>query len=334
MLTVEWTATDGWLEPKIVPYQNLSLDPATCVLHYAFECFEGMKAYKDKDGEVRLFRPDKNMERFNKSAARIALPTFSPSALIELISKFAKMENRFIPNQRGYSLYLRPTMIGTQKTLGVGAPGSALLYVIASPVGPYYPTGFKAVSLEATDYAVRAWPGGVGDKKLGANYAPCIVPQLEAASRGFQQNLWLFGPEEYITEVGTMNLFVAIKDKETGQKELITAPLDGTILEGVTRDSILSLAREKLAPKGWKISERKLTMKQLHEASLDGRLIEVFGAGTAAIVSPVRKISWKGELVDCGLSEGEESGEIALKMKGWMEGRQYGDEEHEWSFRC
>lgn len=334
MLTVEWTATDGWLEPKIVPYQNLSLDPATCVLHYAFECFEGMKAYKDKDGEVRLFRPDKNMERFNKSAARIALPTFSPNALIELISKFAKMENRFIPDQRGYSLYLRPTMIGTQKTLGVGAPGSALLYVIASPVGPYYPTGFKAVSLEATDYAVRAWPGGVGDKKLGANYAPCIVPQLEAASRGFQQNLWLFGPEEYITEVGTMNLFVAIKDKETGQKELITAPLDGTILEGVTRDSILSLAREKLAPEGWKISERKLTMKQLHEASLDGRLIEVFGAGTAAIVSPVRKISWKGELVDCGLSEHEESGEIALKMKGWMEGRQYGDEEHEWSFRC
>ncbi|KAH7021028.1 aminotransferase [Microdochium trichocladiopsis] len=334
MLTIEWTATDGWLEPKIVPYQNLSLDPATCVLHYAFECFEGMKAYKDKDGEVRLFRPDKNMARFNKSAARIALPTFSSTGLIELIAKFAKLEDRFIPNQRGYSLYLRPTMIGTQKTLGVGAPGSALLYVIASPVGPYYPTGFKAVSLEATDYAVRAWPGGVGDKKLGANYAPCIVPQLEAASRGFQQNLWLFGPEEYITEVGTMNLFVALKDKETGQKELVTAPLDGTILEGVTRDSILGLAREKLAPEGWKISERKLTMKQLHEASLDGRLIEVFGAGTAAIVSPVRKISWKGELVDCGLSEHEESGEIALKMKEWMEARQYGDEEHEWSFRC
>ncbi|KAI1638196.1 branched-chain amino acid aminotransferase [Biscogniauxia mediterranea] len=334
MLTVEWTSNDGWLAPSIVPYQNLSLDPATCVFHYAFECFEGMKAYKDKDGNVRLFRPDKNMERFNKSAARIALPTFSPTALTELIARFAKLEERFIPDKRGYSLYLRPTLIGTQKTLGVGAPHSALLYVIASPVGPYYPTGFKAVSLEATDYAVRAWPGGVGDKKLGANYAPCVVPQLDAASRGFQQNLWLFGPEEYVTEVGTMNLFVALRDKETGQKELLTAPLDGTILEGVTRDSILGLAREKLVPEGWLVSERKITMPQLYEASLDGRLIEVFGSGTAAIVSPVRKISWKGKLVDCGLSEHEESGEIALRMKNWMEDRQYGIEEHDWSYKC
>ncbi|KAI0390324.1 branched-chain amino acid aminotransferase [Xylariaceae sp. FL0594] len=334
MLTIEWNQTEGWLAPSIVPYQNLSLDPATCVFHYGFECFEGMKAYRDSKGQVRLFRPDKNMERFNKSAARIALPTFSSTALIDLIARFAKLEERFIPNERGYSLYLRPTMIGTQKTLGVGPPGSALLYVIASPVGPYYPTGFKAVSLEATDYAVRAWPGGVGDKKLGANYAPCILPQLEAASRGFQQNLWLFGPEQYVTEVGTMNLFIAIRNKETNQKELITAPLDGTILEGVTRDSVLSLAREKLAPEGWMVSERKITMPELAEASEEGRLIEVFGSGTAAIVSPVRKISWKGKLVDCGLSEHEESGEIALRMKAWMEARQYGDEEHEWSYVC
>ncbi|GAW20257.1 hypothetical protein ANO14919_097560 [Xylariales sp. No.14919] len=334
MLTIEWTQTEGWRAPTIQPYQNLSLDPATCVFHYGFECFEGMKAYKDKAGKVRLFRPDKNMERFNKSAARIALPTFSSPALIELISRFATLEERFIPDQRGYSLYLRPTMIGTQKTLGVTPPGSALLFVIASPVGPYYPTGFKAVSLEATDYAVRAWPGGVGDKKLGANYAPCVLPQLEAASRGFQQNLWLFGPEQYVTEVGTMNLFVAIKDNETGQKELVTAPLDGTILEGVTRDSILSLAREKLVPEGWLVSERKITMPELAEASTEGRLIEVFGAGTAAIVSPVRTISWKGQPVDCGLKEHEESGKIALRMKGWIEARQYGDEEHDWSYVC
>jgi branched-chain amino acid aminotransferase len=225
-------------------------------------------------------------------------------------------------------------MIGTQKTLGVGPPGSALLYVIASPVGPYYPTGFKAVSLEATDYACRAWPGGVGDKKLGANYAPCIVPQREAMSRGFQQNLWLFGEEEYVTEVGTMNFFVALKDKETGQKTLITAPLDGTILEGVTRDSVLSLAREKLVPDGWKIEERKYTMAELDAAANEGRLIEAFGAGTAAIVSPVRAISWKGKLVNCGLKEHEESGELTTKVKGWMESRQYGDDNHEWSYIC
>ncbi|WQF86138.1 Putative aminotransferase class IV, branched-chain amino acid aminotransferase II [Colletotrichum destructivum] len=307
MLTIEWNQEQGWLDPKIVPYQNLSLDPATCVFHYAFECFEGMKAYKDKDGKVRLFRPDKNMARLNKSAARIALPTFEPTSLIDLISKFVQLDKHYIPDERGYSLYLRPTMIGTQKTLG-------------------------AVSLEATDYAVRAWPGGVGDKKLGANYAPCIVPQLEAASRGHQQNLWLFGEEEYVTEVGTMNMFAAIKNKETGQKELVTAPLDGTILEGVTRDSVLSLARERLVPEGWMVSERKYTMKELDEAASEGRLIEAFGAGTAAIVSPIRTIAWKGKSINCGLSESEESGEIALRMKGWMEARQYGDEEHEWSY--
>lgn len=334
MLSIEWNQDDGWLAPKIVPYQNLSLDPATCVFHYAFECFEGMKAYKDKNGEIRLFRPDKNMARLNKSAARIALPTFEPTALIELIAKLVKIDERFIPDERGYSLYLRPTMIGTQKTLGVGPPGSALLYVIASPVGPYYPTGFKAVSLEATDYAVRAWPGGVGDKKLGANYAPCIVPQLEAASRGHQQNLWLFGEEQYVTEVGTMNMFAAIRDKKTGQKELVTAPLDGTILEGVTRDSVLALARERLVPEGWLVSERKYTMGELDEAASEGRLIEAFGAGTAAIVSPIRSIAWKGKTVNCGLTEAQESGEIALLMKGWMEARQYGDENHEWSHVC
>ena len=223
-------------------------------------------------------------------------------------------------------------MIGTQRTLGVGPPGSALLYVIASPVGPYYPTGFKAVSLEATDYAVRAWPGGVGDKKLGANYAPCILPQLQAASRGFHQNLWLFGDEEFVTEVGTMNFFAAIKNKTTGQNELITAPLDGTILEGVTRDSILDLARERLAPEGWTISERKFTMGELAEASNEGRLLEAFGAGTAAVVSPVRKISWKGQLVDCGLKGDEEAGPIAKRVKDWIEGIQYGDEEHPWRY--
>ncbi|KAL4939766.1 hypothetical protein BDV06DRAFT_198119 [Aspergillus oleicola] len=331
MLSVEWTAEDGWHAPQIVPYQKLQLDPSACVFHYAFECFEGMKAYRDAKGQVRLFRPDKNMARLNKSSTRIALPSFDGDELTKLIGEFAKLESRFIPDARGYALYLRPTMIGTQSTLGVGPPGSALLFVIASPVGPYYPTGFKAISLEATDYAVRAWPGGVGDKKLGANYAPCIVPQLQAASRGFQQNLWLFGEEEYVTEVGTMNLFIAIKNKETGKKELITADLDGTILEGVTRDSVLGLARERLTPQGWDISERKIRMSEVAEAAEEGRLLEVFGSGTAAIVSPVRTISYRGKLVNCGLKENEEAGEIALQMKNWIEGIQYGDEEHPWS---
>ncbi|EXJ85286.1 branched-chain amino acid aminotransferase [Capronia epimyces CBS 606.96] len=334
MLSIEWTASDGWQAPRITPYQNLSLDPATCVFHYAFECFEGMKAYKcPHDGSLRLFRPDKNMARLNKSAARIALPTFDGDKLTELIGKLAKLDERFIPSEKGYSLYIRPTLIGTQRTLGVGPPGSALLFVIASPVGPYYPTGFKAISLEATDYAVRAWPGGVGDKKLGANYAPGIVPQLQAAKKGLHQNLWLFGPEQNITEVGTMNLFVCIKNKETGQKELLTAPLDGTILEGVTRDSVLALARERLVPEGWKVEERYVKMQELADAESEGRLVEVFGAGTAAIVAPVRKIVWKDRTVDCGLKETEEAGEVALKMKDWMEAIQYGDEASPWSVK-
>lgn len=223
-------------------------------------------------------------------------------------------------------------MIGTQATLGVGPPGSALLYVICCPVGPYYPTGFKAVTLEATDYAIRAWPGGVGDKKLGANYAPCILPQLEAAKRGCHQNLWLFGDENYVTEVGTMNFFVAIKDKATGQPELVTAPLDGTILEGVTRTSILQLARERLIGEGWKVTERKFTMRDLEVASDEGRLLEAFGAGTAAVVSPVRTIKWKGKEVKCGLREGEEAGPIAQKLKSWIEQIQYGEIKHPWRY--
>ena len=334
MLSIEWTASSGWLAPRITPYQNLSLDPATCVFHYSFECFEGMKAYRCPDGSLRLFRPDKNMIRLNNSAARIALPTFSGEALTSLIGTLCRLDSRFIPQARGYSLYLRPTLIGTQRTLGVGPPGSALLYIIASPVGPYFPTGFKAISLEATDYAVRAWPGGVGDKKLGSNYAPCIVPQLMAAKKGLHQNLWLFGEDELVTEVGTMNLFLCLRDKETGEKEVVTAPLDGTILEGVTRLSVLDLARKRLAPMGWKVSERYLKMAEVAEACRDGRLIEVFGSGTAAIVSPVRKILYKGEMLDCGLKEGEEAGEVATLMKGWIEGIQYGEEpDNEWSVK-
>ncbi|KAL8893797.1 MAG: hypothetical protein Q9192_004913 [Flavoplaca navasiana] len=333
MLSIEWTASEGWLRPRITPYQNLSLDPATCVFHYAFECFEGMKAYKTPNGDLRLFRPDRNMRRLNRSAERIALPTVDGQAFTDLIARFVKMEERFVPAARGYSLYLRPTLIGTQRTLGVGPPGSALLYLIASPVGPYYPTGFKAISLAATSSAVRAWPGGVGDRKLGANYAPCIVPQLEAAKRGYHQNLWLFGEEEIVTEVGTMNFFVCMKERGTGKKMLWTAPLDGTILEGVVRESVLELAREKLVAEGWGVEEKNFTMRELAEAAGEGRLIEAFGAGTAATVCPVRSINWRGRDVDCGLNPGEEVGEVTRRMKGWIEGIQYGDVEHRWSFK-
>ncbi|KAK9454744.1 cytosolic branched-chain amino acid aminotransferase [Dipodascopsis uninucleata] len=330
MLMIEWTEQDGWNQPKIVPYQNLSLDPATCVFHYAFECFEGLKAYRDVNGKVRMFRANKNMERMNKTAARICLPTFDADSMVSLIAELVKLDKKWIPEGSGYSLYIRPTIIGTQPTLGVGPPSSALFYCIMSPVGPYYPTGFKAVRLEATDYAIRAWPKGVGDKKLGANYAPAILPQRQAASRGFQQNLWLFGDEGFVTEVGTMNFFAVFKTPE-GKFELVTAPLDGTILEGITRDSILALARERLDKDKWIVSERKFTMKEIAEHAKNGTLVEAFGSGTAAIVSPIKEISWNGESINVPLQPGKESGEITELMANWIRDIQYGIEQHPWS---
>ena len=229
-------------------------------------------------------------------------------------------------------MYIRPTMIGTTSGLGVGTPNKALLYVITSPVGPYYKTGFKAVKLEATDYATRAWPGGVGDKKLGANYAPCILPQLQAAERGYQQNLWLFGPEKNITEVGTMNVFFAFKDSATGKKELVTAPLDGTILEGVTRDSVLTLAREKLDPKEWTVSERYYTITEVAERAAKGELVEAFGSGTAAVVSPIKEIGWQGKDIQVPLLPGEQSGALTKQVASWIADIQYGREKHgNWS---
>ncbi|KAI5949959.1 BAT2 [Candida theae] len=331
MLEIEWDAKTGWGKPKISPYHNLSLDPSTVVFHYAFELFEGMKAYKDKSGSIRTFRGDKNMERMNKSAERIALPQFSGEELQKLIDQLLILDKEFVPDGQGYSLYIRPTLIGTTASLGVSTPDKALLFVIASPVGPYYSSGFKPVSLEATDYAVRAWPGGVGDKKLGANYAPCVLPQLQASKRGFHQNLWLFGDEGYITEVGTMNVFFVFQDPSTGKKELVTAPLDGTILEGVTRDSILELARDRLPNDEWVVSERKFTIHEVKDAAEKGNLVEAFGAGTAAVVSPIKNIGFRGEDIPVPVSLGN-SGELTSQVAEWIRKIQYGEEDYKnWS---
>lgn len=332
MLTIEWTAENGWGVPEIKPYGNLSLDPSSCVFHYAFELFEGLKVYRTPDNKISMFRADKNMERMNKSAARICLPSFNSDELIKLIGKLIEQDKHLVPQGQGYSLYIRPTMIGTTNGLGVGTPDRALLYVITSPVGPYYKTGFKAVRLEATDYATRAWPGGVGDKKLGANYAPCILPQLQAAERGYQQNLWLFGPEKNITEVGTMNVFFVFKDSKTGKKELVTAPLDGTILEGVTRDSILQLARENLNSDEWIVSERYYTITEVEERAAKGELVEAFGSGTAAVVSPIKEIGWNGHDIQVPLLPGEQCGPLTKQVAEWIADIQYGRKEHKgWS---
>ncbi|KAI4254515.1 MAG: hypothetical protein LQ352_003049 [Teloschistes flavicans] len=333
ILQIEWDETCGWHQPKILPYQEIRLDPTAGVFHYGFECFEGMKVYRDPSGQLRFFRPDMNLDRFNKSAIRIGLPSLDGVELLKLIAEFVKVDERFVFAHPGYSLYLRPVFIGTSPGFGVTAPTSALLYVIASPVGAYYSTGFEPILLEATSsrHATRAWPGGTGNQKIGGNYAPSIAPEKAAKSRGFHQCLWLFGDDDAITEAGTMNLFIAFKNQDQGRQELVTPPLDGTILPGVTRDCVLSLARERLVPRGWQVNERKVCMKELSEASKAESLVDVFGTGTAAVVTPIRAIKWQDQLVDCGLSPQQNAGEITVCMKKWIESRQYGNEEHDWS---
>jgi len=320
---VEWKKSSGWGTPKISPYSKISLDPSALVLHYALECFEGMKAYKDSKGQVRLFRPNENMKRMNTSAQRLCMPSFPGDKFLDAIKELIRVDKDWIPNHRGYSLYIRPTMIATEAMLGVHAPAEVLLYVILSPVGPYYPTGFKPVSLYASTDVVRAWPGGTGCYKLGSNYALGILPALEATQKGYQQILWL---QDYkITEVGTMNLFCLWKN-EKGEKELITAPLDGQILPGVTRKSILELCRQW---NEFKVSEADWTINQLLKALKDQRVIEMFGAGTAAVVSPVNNVFYGG--TDYAIPCKSNAGDLSNRIMDTLLAIQYGEIPSDWS---
>jgi branched-chain amino acid aminotransferase len=337
MLTIPWDIVSGWGVPRIQPYGPLSLSPSCTVLHYGQTLFEGMKAYRDESGRVTLFRPDMNMKRMNNSAKRIALPTFNGDALLDLIKTLVKMDKHWIPQEPGHSLYIRPTLVGTQKVIGVGPPNEALLFVICSPVGPYYPQGFKPVSLYGTTEYIRAAPGGTGAYKLGVNYAPGVMPQKLAAAKGYQQNLWLHGPDHLLTEVGTMNMFIAFK-KSDGSTELVTPPLDGMILPGVTRDSVLTLAREHASgkkklpglPDKLVVTERPISMSEVQAASKDGSLLEMFGSGTAAVISPVDRIGYMGGDVHIPI---EEDGMGPVSRGIWKElvGRQVGNIDSDWS---
>lgn len=321
MLMIEWNQDTNWGDPKILPYQDLKLSPAASCLHYGLECFEGLKAYKSsEDQSLRLFRPDMNMKRLKASMDRFDMPgsDFNPDELIQCISELVRLDHKWIPEGEGYSLYIRPTVIATHRFLGLAPPQSLLLYVICCPVGPYYKTGFRPVRLTADTNYVRAWPGGTGSAKVGGNYAPTMKPQAEAAELGYSQVLWLFGPNDEITEVGAMNIFFCLRNKSTGQLELITPPLDrGDILPGVTRDSILKLARE------WNedisVQERWLTMGELQEAAQDGRLVEAFGAGTAAVVTPISCIRYKGQEISIPTT-----GKMAQRIWDQLTGIQYG----------
>ncbi|CAE6444685.1 unnamed protein product [Rhizoctonia solani] len=329
MITIPWNVISGWGTPKIIPYAPLSLDPSCTVLHYAQTVFEGMKAYRDENNKVTMFRPDMNMKRMNRSAARISLPTFDGEEMLEIIKTLVKLDSHWIPQEPGH--------IGTQRALGVAPPTEALMFVICSPVGPYYKNGFKPVRLLATSNFIRAAPGGTGGYKLGANYAPGVVPQVLAAKEGYDQNLWLLGDEHYLTEVGTMNLLVVFKHPD-GTTELATPPLEDVILPGVTRDSILALARDHESgkaripglPNDLKVRERHIKMEEVKAAAESGNLLEVFGAGTAAIVCPVKAIGYQGKDIDIPVGD-QGMGPVCKAILDQIVARQMGTVESDWS---
>ncbi|XP_053798751.1 branched-chain-amino-acid aminotransferase, cytosolic isoform X2 [Vidua macroura] len=345
MLTIEWSLASGWEKPYIKPLENLSLHPASSALHYAIEprgqteenlvsllwlneytLFEGMKAYRGVDGKIRLFRPALNMDRMARSARRTTLPSFDQNELLECIRKLVEVEQEWVPYSTSASLYIRPTLVGTEPSLGVKKPTKALLYVILSPVGPYFASGsFNPISLWADPKYVRAWKGGTGDCKVGGNYGSALYAQQEALEFGCQQVLWLYGEDHQITEVGTMNLFLYWIN-EDGENELATPPLDGIILPGVTRQSILDLARD------WgefKVSERYITMSDLTAALEKSRVKEMFGAGTACIVCPISKILYKGKHLH--IPTMENGPELTTRFLNKLSDIQYGREDSDWA---
>lgn len=286
MFTATYEAGRGWGEYKIERHRNFSLDPAACVLHYAQEIFEGLKAYAAADGRILLFRPELNAQRFNRSARRMGMPDFPEEDFLTAMKDLVVAEKRWIPRAPETSLYVRPTMIATESALGVHSSSSYLFYIILSPSGPYFKEGFKPVKLYVEDRYVRAVPGGVGEVKTGGNYAASILAGHEAQQKGFSQVLWLDGVErKYVEEVGAMNIFFIFG------KKLVTPALNGSILAGHTRLSILEMATDL----GLQAEERRLSIDEVVAGAADGTLTEAFGAGTAAVVSPVGGLHFKGK---------------------------------------
>ncbi|KAI2606392.1 branched-chain amino acid aminotransferase II [Hypoxylon fragiforme] len=331
MITAAWSAKSGWKTPELKPYGPISLMPTASVLHYATECFEGLKAYRGYDGKLRLFRPNCNAERLLMSATRISLPGFSSGEVEKLILALMAVDGpKWLPRDRpGSFLYLRPTVIGTQAQLGVQAPSEALLYIIATfmPV-LHSPAGGMKLHTSPDDM-VRAWVGGFGYAKVGANYGPSLLATKEARARGFGQILWLYGNEGYCTEAGASNFFVVWKTKE-GKTEIVTAPIDDRlILNGVTRRSLLQIARERLEGE-IDVVERKYTIQEVMDANAEGRLLESFAAGTAFFVCPVSLIHHRGQDIQIPMGKAGDGGPYSLKIKGWLQDIMYGNVDHPW----
>ena len=313
MVSIDWTEGKGWHDATVGPRQPIPLDPATAVLHYAQEIFEGLKAYKHADGSVALFRPEANAARFNESARRLAMPELPEATFIEAVKRIVAADRDWIPDAEGSSLYLRPFMFASEAFLGVRPAKQYKFLVIASPAGNYFKSGAPAVSIWVSTYT-RAAPGGTGAAKCGGNYAASLVPQAEAIERGHDQVVFLDAAEhKWIEELGGMNLYFAFDDGT-----LITPPLTGTILPGITRDSLLALAREE----GLTVKEERYSIDQWREDAASGRLVEAFACGTAAVVTPVGKVaSHEGEFV---IGSGG-PGQLTQKLKNRLVSIQRGE---------
>lgn len=320
MFLMDWTTEKGWHDARIVPYGALPTDPATMVLHYAQETFEGLKAYRDPQGNVQLFRPEMNAQRMINSNRRLCMAELPVDMFVEAVEAIVKYDEEWIPTLPETSLYIRPFMYAAQPGVGVHPANHYIFCIILSPVGNYYPEGVNPVKIWVEDEYVRAVKGGTGFTKCGGNYAASIAAQVKAEEHGYTQVLWLDGVHrKYVEEVGTMNVMFKIDGK------IITAPLEGSVLPGVTRDSIITLLKDF----GYEVEERLLSIDELMDAAKNGKLEEAFGTGTAAVISPIGELCYKGEEV---IINDFKTGELTQKLYDTLTGIQWGKVEDKFNW--
>lgn len=323
MFEMDYTEELGWHNATIKPLSEIYLHPATSFIHYGQTIFEGLKAFRTVDDEIQIFRPDAHLERMNNSAKRICMPAIDTDFVLEAMKELIAIDSEWIPANKGEALYIRPFMFGSDPALGVRPSYKYKFLIILSPVGAYYPEGFKPVKILAQDDYVRAVRKGLGECKTAANYAASLLAAKEAAQKGFTQVLWLDGVEQkYIEEVGTMNIFIHFKN------EVATPKLTGSILPGVTRRSVIQLLNEW----GLKVNERLISMREVIDAYDSGNLVGVFGTGTAAIISSIGLLSYKGK--DMLINDGK-VGELDLKLFNELTAIHYGEKQdtHNWIFK-
>ena len=323
MFVMRWNRELGWHNAEICPYRNFSLDPAAMVFHYGQEIFEGLKAYRGENDQILLFRPHDNFERMNQSALRMCMPRLPVDGVIRALKALVYLERAWVPENAGATLYIRPTMIATEPALGLRPSEQYIFYIIMSPVGAYYAEGFNPVKIYVEDTYVRAVPGGVGEAKTGGNYAASVKALTEAQKKGYTQVLWLDAVErKYIEEVGTSNIFFVIGD------EIITPPLKGTILPGITRDSVLKLARDH----DYKTTERAVSIDEVIKTNESGDLKEIFSTGTAAVISPIGELAYMDKLIS--INNGK-AGELSTFLFNELQAMQRGEREdnHNWLVR-